>query len=86
MAVLPRNLIQERNEMTFFALEEKLNQILDKVEGKDKWYTTKQAVDYCGLSEKALKGARTVGVLKSRAATGKILYLKSDIDAWLKSR
>jgi len=59
---------------------------LDKVEGKDKWYTTKQAVDYCGLSEKTLKRARNAGVLKASAATGKILYLKSDIDAWLKSR
>ena len=72
--------------MTTFRIMEKLDEIINKVEAKDKWYTTKQAVDYCGLSEKTLKRARNAGVLKASAATGKILYLKSDIDAWLKSR
>jgi predicted DNA-binding transcriptional regulator AlpA len=72
--------------MTFFAINEKLDTILVKIEGRDRWLTTREAVDYCGLSEKTLKRARNAGVLKASAATGKILYLKSDIDAWLKSR
>ena len=72
--------------MTFFAINEKLDTILGKIEGRDRWLTTREAVDYCGLSEKTLKRARNAGVLKASAATGKILYLKSDIDTWLKSR
>tara|TARA_R100001530_G_scaffold2634_2_gene4251 strand:+ start:639 stop:857 length:219 start_codon:yes stop_codon:yes gene_type:complete len=71
--------------MTFFAIMEKLDQIEEKIDGVDRWLVTSDACKYCGLSPKSLKRAVMKGALKCSTATGKNLYLKSNLDNWLRN-
>ncbi len=70
----------------FHKIIETLERIESKVDGKDKWLGTKQACDYCNLSEKTLRRSVLAGTLKCSNRVGRNLYLKSDLDKWLSAR
>ena len=71
--------------MTSFAITEQLDRLEEKLDGVDGWYNTKRACRYCDVSEKTLRRAVVKGTLKCSKATGKNLYLKSDMDKWLRN-
>ncbi len=71
--------------MTLFSITEQLDRLEEKLDGVDGWYSTKRACRYCDVSEKTLRRAVVKGTLKCSKATGKNLYLKSDMDKWLRN-
>ncbi len=75
--------------MTIFHILEKLDRLEEKIDGVDRWFNTRQACKYCNLSEKSLRRAVQKGTLKCSSGSGgsgKNLYLKSDLDKWLRTR
>jgi|TARA_Y100000031_G_C7928896_1_gene251777 hypothetical protein len=72
--------------MSFYELIGRLDDIEKKIDGNERWLSTSQAIEYCSLSEKTLRRAVVKGTLKCSNTTGKNLYLKSDLNRWLKAK
>jgi hypothetical protein len=72
--------------MSFYELIGRLDDIEKKIDGNERWLSTSQAIEYCSLSEKTLRRAVVKGTLKCSNTTGKNLYLKSDLNRWLKTK
>ena len=72
--------------MSFYAITERLKTIEEKLDGADCWYNPKRACQHGDVSKKTLRRAVLKGVLKCSTATGKNLYLKSDLNKWLRNR
>ena len=68
-----------------FALEEKLDAIQRKLDGKigSAWMSTSDAVKYVGVHRKTLHRAIRRGDLRVSQKLGKNLFRRSWLDSWL---
>lgn len=69
-----------------FAIIEKLNQIEKKIDGKfsNRYLSINQVANLTSLSTSTVRRAIKRGQLKCSKKLGKLLFLESDINKWLK--
>ena len=69
-----------------FAIIEKLNQIEKKIDGKfsNRYLSINQVANLTSLSTSTIRRAIKRGQLKCSKKLGKLLFLESDINKWLK--
>ena len=67
---------------------ERLETLATKIDDKlgDRWFNTKEASQYSGLSYKTIHRAIRSGSLKVSQTTGKNLFRKSWLDRWIEGR
>ena len=70
-----------------FAIIEKLNQIEKKIDGKfsNRYLSINQVSNLTSLSTSTIRRSINKGHLKCSKKLGKLLFLESDINNWLKS-
>ena len=69
-----------------FAIIEKLNQIEKKIDGKfsNRYLSINQVANLTSLSTSTIRRAIKRGQLKCSKKLGKLLFIESDINNWLK--
>jgi excisionase family DNA binding protein len=69
-----------------FAIIEKLNQIEKKIDGKfsNRYLSINQVANLTSLSTSTIRRSINKGQLKCSKKLGKLLFLESDINKWLK--
>lgn len=79
-AELVRNVLREE-------LREELAQQAQQQEAKQAYYSVRQAADFCGVTEHAIRAALKTGRLKrERRGDRSIALTRQSLDDWMKGR